>query len=604
MGAYFIRRVLIAIPVLIGITMAAFFVLSAAPGDPVLARLDPEVLARLTPADIEERRRALGLDQPAPIRYFIWLGDVLQGNLGFSIVSGRSIAAEVGGRLGPSLTLMLVAAAITILVGVPFGVLSAVHQYGRVDYALSGFTIFLVSTPPFLLGLGALYLFGVTLKVLPVGELFTFGKEDDLVDRAAHIIMPAMILGLANAALLMRYTRASMLDVLNGDYMTTARAKGLGEQDRPRPPWLAQRPHPDHHGPRAPPARADRRSGHHRDRLQLAGPRAALGPCGAGSRPRPDDGRRAHRGHLHCHGQHHRGLRLLRRRSRGSGMSAVADGLPRQVVAGQHESLRRTAIRRFLRHRLAIVGVVILTTIVAIAVFLPLLVPLDPLKTDYGAIRQPPGPGHPLGADLSGRDILARVVYGTRVSLIVGFGAVALYLVVGTTLGMIAGFSGGLRDQVIMRFTDVLLAIPLILLCIVFISIVGPGLASVIAVIGLLGWPHTTRIVRGQLLGLRESEFITASHTIGTSSSEIARRHLHAEHPRSPDGRGHVRGRPGDPARGVAVVPGPGRAPARPQPGRDDQRGHRAVDPPADAMGLVTARDRHRSPRAVGQLHR
>ena len=162
----------------------------------------------------------------------------------------------------------------------------------------------------------------------------------------------------------------------------------------------------------------------------------------------------------------------------------------------------------------------------AIAIFLPLIVPLDPLKTDYGAIRQPPGPGHPLGADLSGRDILARVVHGTRISLIVGFGAVALYLIVGTTLGVIAGFSGGFRDQVVMRFTDVLLAIPLILLCIVFISIVGPGLASVIAVIGLLGWPHTTRIVRGQLLSLRESEFITASHVIGTSGGEIARRHL------------------------------------------------------------------------------
>jgi len=229
-GAYFFRRLLIAIPVMIGITMAAFFVLSAAPGDPVLARLDPEVLSRLTPADIEARRRELGLDQPAPIRYLIWLGDVLQGNLGYSIVSGRPISAEVGARLGPSLTLMVVAAAITIVVGVPLGVLSAVNQYGRTDYAFSGLTIFLVSTPTFLLGLVALYLFGVTLKVLPVGELFTFGKEDDVVDRAAHIIMPAMILGLANAALLMRYTRASMLDVLNGDYMTTAKAKGLGSR--------------------------------------------------------------------------------------------------------------------------------------------------------------------------------------------------------------------------------------------------------------------------------------------------------------------------------------------------------------------------------------
>ncbi len=230
MAAYFIRRLLIAIPVLIGITVAAFVVLSAAPGDPVLARLDPEVLSRLTPADIEARRKDLGLDQPIPIRYLRWLGDVVQGNLGYSIVSGRPIADEVAGRLGPSLTLMFVAAAITILVGVPAGVLSAIHQYGRTDYALSGLTIFLVSTPAFLLALVALYLFGVTLKVLPVGELFTFGKEDDIIDRAAHVVMPAMILGLANAALLTRYTRASMLDVLNGDHITTARAKGLANR--------------------------------------------------------------------------------------------------------------------------------------------------------------------------------------------------------------------------------------------------------------------------------------------------------------------------------------------------------------------------------------
>ena len=240
----------------------------------------------------------------------------------------------------------------------------------------------------------------------------------------------------------------------------------------------------------------------------------------------------------------------------------------------------------------------------ALAVFLPLLVPLDPLKTDYGAIRQPPGPGHILGADLSGRDIFARVVHGTRVSLIVGFGAVALYLIVGTVLGMIAGFSGGLRDQVIMRFTDVLLAIPLILLCIVFISIVGPGLASVIAVIGLLGWPHTTRIVRGQLLGLRESEFITASHTIGTSSSEIARRHLFP----------NILG----PLTVVATFGvaqailleaslsflGLGVRPPVPSLGEMINAATRAVDPPAAALGLAAAGDRHRAARAVGQLHR
>lgn len=207
-------------------------------------------------------------------------------------------------------------------------------------------------------------------------------------------------------------------------------------------------------------------------------------------------------------------------------MSVVADVDARQIVVGEHESLARQTIRRFLRHRLAIIGLVILAIVFAIAIALPFVVPLDPTKTDYGAIRQPPGPGHILGADLSGRDVLARVVHGTRISLIVGFGAVSLYIVIGTALGLIAGFGGGLADQLVMRATDTLLAIPLILLCIVFISVVGPGLLSVIAVIGLLGWPQTTRLVRGQLLALREAEFITASRVLGIGDTEIVLRHL------------------------------------------------------------------------------
>ena len=212
-------------------------------------------------------------------------------------------------------------------------------------------------------------------------------------------------------------------------------------------------------------------------------------------------------------------------------MSAAAESLtpplaPRQVVAGEHESLRRRAIRRFLRHRLAVIGLTVLAFVVFMAVGLPFLVPLDPLKTDYEAIRAAPSASHFLGADLSGRDVLARVVHGTRISLIVGFGAVALYVTVGSLLGLAAGFAGGIADQLIMRATDTLLAIPLILLCIVFISVVGPGLTSVIAVIGLLGWPQTTRLVRAQLLSLREAEFITASRVLGVPSRSIVLRHL------------------------------------------------------------------------------
>jgi peptide/nickel transport system permease protein len=180
-------------------------------------------------------------------------------------------------------------------------------------------------------------------------------------------------------------------------------------------------------------------------------------------------------------------------------LATVADTGARQIVVAQHETLLRRSVRRFLRHRLAVVGLVVLAAIFAIAIGLPLVVTLDPTGTDYGAIRQPPGPEHILGADLSGRDVWSRVVHGTRISLVVGFGAVSLFILIGTVLGLIAGFAGGVADQLIMRTTDTLLAIPLILLCIVFISVVGPGLLS---------------------------EFITASRVLGVGNREIVTRHL------------------------------------------------------------------------------
>ena len=229
MGAYFVRRVLIAIPVLIGITILAFLVVNMTPGDPLTARMDPEVLARMqaNPELLEARRRELGLDQPLPVQYLRWIGGVVQGDLGYSLSTKRPIVDELAPRIGPSLLLMLLAALVAIAFGLPAGILSAVNQYGKVDYVLSALTVLLISTPTFVLGLVGIYVFGVTLRVLPVGELYTIGKEDDLLDRLAHFVLPALILGLVNAALLMRYTRASMVEALGADYITTARSKGL-----------------------------------------------------------------------------------------------------------------------------------------------------------------------------------------------------------------------------------------------------------------------------------------------------------------------------------------------------------------------------------------
>ncbi len=198
-----------------------------------------------------------------------------------------------------------------------------------------------------------------------------------------------------------------------------------------------------------------------------------------------------------------------------------------QVVVGEHVSPRRAAFRRFLRYRLAIVGVIMLSIIILMAIFAPLLTPWPPNWIDFSTgARQPPSPEHILGTDVSARDVWARVLYGARTSILVGFGAVALYLVIGTLFGLAAGFYGRFIDQGIMRFTDTLMAIPPLLLIIVFVSLVGPSILSVIAVIGLLGWPVTARLVRGQLLVLRESEFITAARVVGVPDRTILFRHM------------------------------------------------------------------------------
>jgi peptide/nickel transport system permease protein len=226
---YILRRILIAFPVLLGITITSFIALSLAPGDPLTARMDPTVLAQLqrNPQQLEERRHELGLDQPVPVRYVVWLAGALQGDLGYSIQSHRPIAEEIAKRIPPTLALMSVAILIAILVGIPLGILAALRPYSKADYGMTSVTLALSSVPTFVLGLGAIYVFAVWLDVLPSGGMQTLGRPNTILDFASHIFLPAMVLGLASAAPLLRYTRASMLEALNGEYVVAAKAKGL-----------------------------------------------------------------------------------------------------------------------------------------------------------------------------------------------------------------------------------------------------------------------------------------------------------------------------------------------------------------------------------------
>ena len=256
MGSFIVRRILIGIPVLVGITIVGFVILSLAPGDPVSGLVDPERLATMSPAQLQQLRRELGLEGPMTVRY--WLGacsprgrgtgmllsdhrlpnffpaplgggsnGILHGDFGYSIKSGRPIIEEVVPRVEPTLILMGISLLLAAGVGISFGIVSAVRQYGTLDYFLTTITLMMISTPTFVLGLIFLYVFGVSLRLLPVGGMYTLGLEFDLGDRLGHLVMPATILGLANAAPLLRYVRTSMLEVLNSDYIRTARAKGL-----------------------------------------------------------------------------------------------------------------------------------------------------------------------------------------------------------------------------------------------------------------------------------------------------------------------------------------------------------------------------------------
>lgn len=205
----------------------------------------------------------------------------------------------------------------------------------------------------------------------------------------------------------------------------------------------------------------------------------------------------------------------------------VAEAGPAQIAIATHESLLREAVRKFVRHRLAMVGLGMVVSVALVAIVGPFFLP-DAFFTDFLSHPPPAPPStlHFLGTDTSGRDVLARVALGARTSLIVGFGAVAVYVIIGTLIGLSSGYLGGWVDQVLMRFTDTVLSIPILLLVIIFVAVVGPSLISVITVIGLLGWPSVARIVRGQVLSLREAEFIAAARVLGVSGGGIIRRHL------------------------------------------------------------------------------
>jgi oligopeptide/dipeptide ABC transporter ATP-binding protein len=191
--------------------------------------------------------------------------------------------------------------------------------------------------------------------------------------------------------------------------------------------------------------------------------------------------------------------------------------------------LPRQTWRRFLRHRMGLVGAVMLLVALVVAVFAPLLAPFDPyenVRVTLTDIYQPPSAEHPLGTDDGGKDVLSALLYGARVSLIVGFAAAGIALVIGGIVGIVAGYRRGWVGSLLMRVTDFFLVIPDLALMIVLVAIIGPSLGTIILVIGALGWTTTARIVRSQTLTVRERKYVMRAQAIGAGDGHILRRHI------------------------------------------------------------------------------
>lgn len=225
MFKYIVKRILIAIPVLIGITIIDYAIMCLA-GSPLEMLQGP----RISQEALANKAIQLGLDKPFYIQYLVWMGQLLQGNLGTSLKSYQSVADMIGSHIGPTLLLMGTSLIVGLVIAVPSGIYSAIHQYKKRDYAVVTLSFIGVSIPGFFLALMLIYLFTVKLGWLPSSGMTTLGTDGGFWDVVRHMIMPVTVLAVSVAGSNIRYVRSSMLEILQSDYLRTATAKGLGRK--------------------------------------------------------------------------------------------------------------------------------------------------------------------------------------------------------------------------------------------------------------------------------------------------------------------------------------------------------------------------------------
>ena len=229
MIGFILRRLLQAVPLVIGVSLIAFGLMHLAPGGPLAVyTLNPTIQVQ----DIERIRVIFGLDQPLHIQYFRWATGMFSGNWGFSFFGGRPVLDIILERFPATLILMGSALSVAIVLGLGIGILGAVKRYSIFDTLATSGALVALSFPTFWFGLMAIFVFAINLRWLPSGGMYEFGEEGNIFSLLRHLILPTMVLALVITATWSRYTRSAFLEVMNQDFMRTARAKGEPQSAR------------------------------------------------------------------------------------------------------------------------------------------------------------------------------------------------------------------------------------------------------------------------------------------------------------------------------------------------------------------------------------
>lgn len=227
MKKFILKKLLQIIPMLFVISFLVFFALEFTPVDPVKYLVSPDMAAANT-GNIEALRNDLGLNDPFLLRYFRWLGNIIKGDLGYSIIDGNKISTILKTALPATFELALVAMLISTVLGISLGVITAVKQNGYIDNITRFFAVLGTSLPSFFFGIILLYIFAIKLRWFPIGGKFSLNNPGFL-GHLSHLFLPALTMSISLTPAVFRYTRNSMLDVFNADYIKTARAKGIAE---------------------------------------------------------------------------------------------------------------------------------------------------------------------------------------------------------------------------------------------------------------------------------------------------------------------------------------------------------------------------------------